>query len=311
MLVTGGAGFIGTNLIKRLLKDGHEVVSVDNYSTGKKENEQEGCRYWEYDLSSEHTHGIYVDHGSYPHWKDEDYSTIFHIAALARIQTSLKDPLSHITNNFMSTLNVLEYARKINVPVVYAGSSSKHHGLYGSPYAWSKFSGEELCKLYSSVYNVPTSICRFYNVYGTHQLEEGPYCTVVGVFQNQYKDGKPLTITGDGEQRRDFTHVDDIVDGLVRVNRAMHGEVDMRYAGEEFELGRGVNHSINEVASYFGKDYPKEYIPARDGEYDRTLCEDKKTQELLDWNPTINLDDYIRDFVENNNEKFLKERNLV
>ena len=305
MLVTGGAGFIGTNLIKRLLKDGHEVVSVDNYSTGKKENEQDGCRYYDYDLSSEHTHGIYVDHGSYPHWKDEDYSTIFHIAALARIQTSLKDPLLHITNNFMSTLNILEFARKINIPVVYAGSSSKHHGLYGSPYAWSKFSGEELCKLYSSVYDVPTSICRFYNVYGTHQLEDGPYCTVVGVFQNQYKDGVPLTITNDGEQRRDFTHVDDIVDGLIKVNRAMHGEVDMIYAGEEFELGRGVNHSINEVADMFGKDYPKEYIPARKGEYDRTLCEDKKAQELLDWNPTINLGDYIKVFVET--ERFLNE----
>jgi UDP-glucose 4-epimerase len=298
VLVTGGAGFIGTNLIKRLLKDGYEVVSVDNYSTGKKENEQEGCRYYDYDLSSKHTHGIYVDHGSYPHWKDEDYSTIFHIAALARIQTSLKDPLMHITNNFMSTLNVMEFARKINVPVVYAGSSSKHHGLYGSPYAWSKFSGEELCKLYSSVYDVSTSICRFYNVYGPHQLEDGPYCTVVGVFQNQYKNGEPLTITSDGEQRRDFTHVDDIVDGLVRVNRAIHGEVDMRYAGEEFELGRGVNHSINEIADMFGKDYPREYIPARKGEYDRTLCEDKRAHELLDWNPTINLDDYIRDFVE-------------
>jgi len=305
VLVTGGAGFIGTNLIKRLLKDGYEVVSVDNYSTGKKENEQEGCRYYDYDLSSKHTHGIYVDHGSYPHWKDEDYSTIFHIAALARIQTSLKDPLMHITNNFMSTLNVMEFARKINVPVVYAGSSSKHHGLYGSPYAWSKFSGEELCKLYSNVYNVPTSICRFYNVYGPHQLVDGSYCTVVGVFQNQYKDGKPLTITGDGEQRRDFTHVDDIVDGLVRVNRAMHGEVDMGYNGAEFELGRGVNHSINELVDMFGKDYPREYIPARDGEYDRTLCEDKKTQELLDWNPTINLDDYIKDFVET--ERFLNE----
>ena len=130
-LVTGGAGFIGTNLIKRLLKDGHEVVSVDNYSTGKKENEQEGCRYWDYDLSSRHTHGIYVDHGSYPHWKDDDYSTIFHIAALARIQPSLEKPLHHIKNNFLSTLNVLEFARKIDVPVIYAGSSSKHHGLYG------------------------------------------------------------------------------------------------------------------------------------------------------------------------------------
>ena len=304
-LVTGGAGFIGTNLIKRLLKDGHEVVSVDNYSTGKKENEQEGCRYWDYDLSSRHTHGIYVDHGSYPHWKDDDYSTIFHIAALARIQPSLEKPLHHIKNNFLSTLNVLEFARKIDVPVIYAGSSSKHHGLYGSPYAWSKFSGEELCKLYSSVYDVSTSICRFYNVYGPHQLEDGPYCTVVGVFMNQYKDGVPLTITGNGEQRRDFTHVDDIVDGLVRVNRAMHGEVDMRYAGEEFELGRGVNHSMNEVADYFGKNYPREYIPARDGEYDRTLCEDKKAHELLDWNPTINLDDHIKDFVET--EKFFNE----
>ena len=311
ILVTGGAGFIGTNLIKRLLKDGHEVVSVDNYSAGKKENHQEGCRYHDFDLSSRHTHGIYVDHGSSPHWKDEDYSTIFHIAALARIQPSLQRPLHHIRNNFLSTLNVLEFARKIDVPVVYAGSSSKHHGLYGSPYAWSKFSGEELCRLYSSVYDVPTSICRFYNVYGPHQLEDGPYCTVVGVFQNQYKDGIPLTITGNGEQRRDFTHVDDIVDGLVRVNRAMHGEVDMRYAGEEFELGRGVNHSMNEVTDMFGKDYPREYIPARKGEYDRTLCEDKKAHELLDWNPIINLDDHIEDFVENNDEKFLNERNLI
>ena len=300
-LVTGGAGFIGTNLIKRLLKDGHKVVSVDNYSTGKKENHQEGCKYYDVDLCEVEDYSFFMDKPD----------TIYHIAALARIQTSLREPQYHIKNNFVSTLNVLEFARQKECPVVYAGSSSKHHGLYGSPYAWSKFSGEELCKLYSSVYDVSTSICRFYNVYGPHQLEDGPYCTVVGVFQNQYKDGVLLTITGSGEQRRDFTHVDDIVDGLVRVNRAMHGEVDMRYAGEEFELGRGVNHSINEVASYFGKDYPKEYIPARDGEYDRTLCEDKKTQELLDWNPTINLDDYIRDFVENNNEKFLKERNLV
>jgi UDP-glucose 4-epimerase len=291
-LVTGGAGFIGTNLIKRLLRDGHEVVSVDNYSTGKKENEQDGCLYYDYDLSHNYVRRARPLQGG------ERYDVIFHIAALARIQPSLKDPLLHITNNFMSTLNVLEFARKIDVPVVYAGSSSKHHGLYGSPYAWSKFSGEELCKLYSNVYNVPTSICRFYNVYGTHQLVNGPYCTVIGIFQELYKKGETLTITGNGEQRRDFTHVDDIVDGLVRVNRAMHGEVDMGYNGAEFELGRGINHSINEIADMFGKDYPREYISARKGEYDRTLCEDKNTQELLDWNPTINLEDYIKVFVE-------------
>ena len=297
-LVTGGAGFVGTNLIKRLLKDGHEVVSVDNYSTGKKESHQEGCLYHDYDLSSQHTLGIYVDHGSYPSWREVEYDVIYHMAALARIQPSLENPHKTLFNNFVSTLNILEYARKNNIKVVYAGSSSKHHGLYGSPYAWSKFSGEELCKLYSSVYNVPTSICRFYNVYGPHQLVNGPYCTVIGIFQEQYKNSESLTITGNGEQRRDFTHVDDIVDGLVRVNRAMHGEVDMGYDGAEFELGRGVNHSINELVDMFGKDYPREYISARDGEYDRTLCEDKITQELLDWNPTINLYDYIKDFVE-------------
>ena len=305
VMVTGGAGFIGTNLIKRLLKDGHKVVSIDNYSTGKKENHQDGCRYYDYDLSSRHTHGIYVDHGTYPSWRDEEYDCIYHIAALARIQPSLERPLHHIKNNFLSTLNVLEFARKINVPVIYAGSSSKHHGLYGSPYAWSKFSGEELCKLYSSVYDVPTSICRFYNVYGPHQLTEGEYCTVVGIFERQYKDGKTLTITSDGEQRRDFTHVDDIVDGLVKCGDALLGEGNSVIDGVEFELGRGVNHSINEVASYFGSDYPTEYLPKRNGEYDRTLCEDKKAHKLLGWNPTINLDDYIKDFVET--ERFLTE----
>ena len=305
MLVTGGAGFVGTNLIKKLLSEGHEVVSVDNYSSGLKENEVEGCRYYNNDLASDHVHGIYVDHNTYPSWRDEEFDTIFHMAALARIQTSLKDPLHHIKNNFVSTLNVLELARKKDIPVVYAGSSSKHHGLYGSPYAWVKWSGEELCKLYSEVYNVPTSICRFYNVYGPNQLKDGPYCTVVGVFEDQYKAGKPLTITSDGEQRRDFTHVEDIVDALSRVSNAMHGMVDMRYNGTEFELGRGVNHSINELASYFGSNYPTKYIPARKGEYDITLCDDENTREGLDYNPTRNLDDYIRDFVET--ERFLNE----
>ena len=294
-LVTGGVGFIGTNLIKRLLRDGQDVVSVDNYSTGVKENQQDGCHYYDFDLSK--TNNLQKEL-SVETLENGKFDTIFHLAALARIQPSLKSPHKTLFNNFVSTLNILEYARENDIKFVYAGSSSKHHGLYGSPYAWSKFSGEELCKLYSSVYDVPTSICRFYNVYGTHQLEDGPYCTVVGVFQNQYKDGIPLTVTGNGEQRRDFTHVDDIVDGLVRVNRAMHGEVDMRYAGEEFELGRGVNHSMNEVADYFGKNYPREYIPARDGEYDRTLCEDKKAHELLGWNPVVDLNDYIEDVIQ-------------
>ena len=219
------------------------------------------------------------------------------MAALARIQPSIKDPISFIKNNFDSTLNVLEWARDKNIPVVYAGSSSVHHGLYGSPYAWSKFSGEELCKLYSSVYDVPTSICRFYNVYGPYQVEEGTWATVIGKFENQFRNNKPLTIVGDGEQRRDFTHIDDIVDGLIRINRAMHGEVDMRYAGEIFELGSGKNYSINEVADMFGKDCLRVNLPSQPGEYDRTLADYSSAEDILGWKPKGKLDKYIKSIV--------------
>ena len=291
VLVTGGAGFVGTNLIKKLLKDGHEVVSVDNYSTGKKENHQEGCQYHDFDLSSSHTLGIYVDHGSYPSWRDDEYDVIFHIGALARIQPSLKNPYKSIFNNFVSSLNIFEYARQNNIKVVYAGSSTFHHGLYSSPYAWSKFSGEELCKLYSNVYDLSTAICRFYNVYGPYQLEDGEYSTVIGVFKKQYREGKPLTITADGEQRRDFTYIDDIVDGLVKCS-------EHNFKAEFFELGSGVNFSINEVADLFGKDYPREYIPSRKGEYDVTLADYSKAKLKLGWEPSGDIIHYIKSITE-------------
>ena len=290
MLVTGGAGFVGTNLIIRLMKDGHEVVSVDNYSTGKKENHQEGCQYHDFDLSSPHTLGIYVDHGSYPHWRDEKYDVIFHIGALARIQPSLRNPYKSIFNNFVSSLNIFEYARRNNIKVVYAGSSTFHHGLYSSPYAWSKYSGEELCKLYSSVYDLSTAICRFYNVYGPYQLEDGDYSTVLGIFEKQYREGKPLTITADGEQRRDFTYIDDIVDGLVKCS-------EHNFKAEFFELGKGVNYSINEIADMFGEDYPREYIPARKGEYDVTLADYSKAKLKLGWEPKGEINSYIKSVI--------------
>ena len=285
VLVTGGVGFVGTNLIKRLLKDGHEVVSIDNYSTGFKENEQEGCEYHNFNLQH-----IY-DFDSYM----ENPDVVFHLAALARIQPSIKNPTIAIQNNFDSTLNVLEWARKNNTPVVFAGSSSFHHGLWGSPYAWSKHAGEQLCRLYSNVYDLSTIICRFYNVYGPHQLEEGTYATVLGIFEKQYREGKPLTVTGDGQQRRDFTHIEDIVDGLIKCMEAMHGAVDMRYAGEIFELGRGVNFSIKEIAEMFGTEI--EYIQKRPGEYDVTLCDYSKANETLDYNPVKNIDEYIKEVI--------------
>ena len=279
-IVTGGAGFVGTNLVKRLLDDGHEVVSLDNYSTGKKENEQNGCRYFDVDLSEVSNYDEFMDSAD----------VIFHIGALARIQPSLTEPSPHIQNNFVSTLNVLEYARVKSIPVVYAGSSSYHHGLYSSPYAWSKWSGEELCKLYSSVYDTNTSICRFYNVYGPYQLEEGDYSTVLGIFEKQYRENIPLTITADGKQRRDFTHVEDIVDGLVRCSQH-------NFKAQFFELGSGVNYSINEVADMFGKDYPREYIPARKGEYDRTLCDYSVAELKLGWKPKYSLKKYVERLV--------------
>jgi UDP-glucose 4-epimerase len=292
-LVTGGVGFIGTNLVKRLLKDGHEVTSIDNYSTGFKENEQEGCKYYNLDLANE----------TYIYNLPEEYDVIYHMAALARIQPSIDKPHPAIKNNFLSTLNILEYARTRNIRVVYAGSSSIHHGIYESPYAWSKFSGEDLCKLYGNVYNMESSICRFYNVYGDYQIKEGTYATVLGIFQNQYENEEPLTIVGDGEQRRDFTHVDDIVDGIIRSS-------EQEFYGEIFELGRGVNHSINEVASMFdidgvpegfGTEYPKEYIEQRPGEYDVTLADYSHAQKVLGWKPTKNLEDYMEKYINETN----------
>jgi len=211
---------------------------------------------------------------------------MFHLAALARIQPSLVNPKNTIENNFNGTLNVLEYAKVNNIQVIYAGSSSMHHGLYGSPYAWSKFGGEELCKLYSSVFDLNTTICRFYNVYGPHQLKTGTYATVIGIFLDQFNNKQPLTITGDGEQRRDFTHVFDIVDALYLC-------IGKDFRGEFFELGRGVNYSINELANMW-VDYPNKHIPARPGEYPFTLCEDKNAYDKLGWQPKIDLEYYIK-----------------
>ncbi len=288
ILVTGGVGFIGTNLVKRLLKDGHEVISLDNYSTGVKENEQEGCDYINVDISdASHKHGAWGQ----TVFQIEKVDVIYHLGALARIQPSLQNPTESIENNMMSTLNVLEFARLKKTPVVFAGSSSKHYGVWGSPYAWSKWGGEQLCELYNKVYNLPVVTCRFYNVYGPHQILGSEYAAVIGIWLNQFQNNKPLTITGDGEQRRDFTHVDDIVDGLIRC-----GENIDKVSGEDFELGSGVNYSMNEITAMFG-DYPTTYIPPREGEYDTTLCIDTKIRDTLGWNPQDRIEKYIKEEI--------------
>ena len=295
ILVTGGAGFVGTNLIKRLLDDGHKVVSLDNYSTGKEENEidHKNVTYFNVDLRDAVDFDFFM----------EKHDLIYHLAALPRIQPSFEFPAITFEANVLGTLNLLEWVRnkENDIPIVYAGSSSFHGGVYKNPYTFTKWQGEEVIQMYNKLFDLPMAICRFYNVYGPHQLTEGEYCTVIGIFETQYKNGDELTITGNGEQRRDFTHVYDIVDGLVKCGDALVLDTNKyKVNGQIFELGRGENYSINVVAQSFDVGYT--YIPERPGEVKETLCTDTTAKELLDWNPTIDLLDYIES-VRVTNEK--------
>ena len=286
-LVTGGAGFVGTNLIKKLLKEGHNVESMDNYSTGKKENELDGCNYIDVDISDgTRRHGAF----GLEIYQLIKPDIIYHLAALPRIQPSFINPNKTFDSNVKGTQNIMEYARKLD-PVVYAGSSSSHGDKCANPYTHSKWLGEEIVTMYNKIYDIRTAICRFYNVYGDYQLTEGAYCTVLGIFERLYSNNEPLTITDDGEQRRDFTQVDDIVDGLIRC-----GENIEKVSGETFELGRGKNYSINEIASAFG-DYLTEYIDKRPGEMRNTLSTDTKAKDLLGWEPTVDIIEYIKNNI--------------
>jgi UDP-glucose 4-epimerase len=288
VLVTGGVGFVGTNLIKRLLHDEHEVISIDNYSTGFTHNEQDGCQYIHGGLQDMEFWGRGLEK------QDMIPDVIFHMAALPRIKPSFENPKEVMEVNVNGTLNVLEYAREHKIPVIYAGSSSFWGGVYKNPYTFSKWQGEELCKMYERIYGLSVTICRFYNVYGEHMPVEGSYRTVLSIFKEQCRKGEPLTITGDGKQRRDFTHVDDIVEAMMRC-------VLMNKWGSmtPYELGRGRNHSINEVADMFGKwsSEGKIYIDEIPGESRDTLCRSELARKKLKWNPKNNLKDWIREQI--------------
>ena len=189
ILVTGGGGFIGTNLIKRLLSEGHEVHSLDNYDSGLIENEQDGCNYHTGD-----TENIVL--------MDADFDIVYHLAALSRIQPSFENPLETFRVNTQGSLIVADWAKKYNVKVIYAGSSSRWHDPLQSPYAAFKHMGEEIFKMYRKVYNLNVEIARFYNVYGPHEIVDGDWAAVIGIWRRQVRDGEKITIVGDGEQRR-------------------------------------------------------------------------------------------------------------
>ena len=276
ILVTGGAGFVGTNLIKRLLKDGHNVVSIDNYSTGKEENHQDGCQYVKADIRDIVSYDTFM----------ENPDVVYHLAALPRIQPSFEYPALTLEVAILGTLNLLEWVKEKKCRMIFAGSSSVHSGKLKNPYTLSKNIADDLCMLYKKHFEVDVSICRFYNVYGPHQLTDGDYCTVVGIFEKQYENGEELTITGDGFQRRDFTHIDDIVDGMILT-------AECETSWETIELGRGNNHSINELAEMFGCGFT--YIPARPGEAKETLCNTLISKRLIGYEPTRNLEDYVKE----------------
>ena len=279
IMVTGGAGFIGTNLIKRLLKDKHNVVSLDNYSTGTEENHQEGCVYHDVDIRDAVDFDFFM----------EKPDVIYHLAALPRIQPSFEYPALTMEIGMLGTMNILEWARNKECKVIYAGSSSVHSGHYENPYTFSKVMGDELCMAYKKMFDVDVKVCRFYNVYGPHQLTEGEYCTVIGIFEKQFEEGVELTITGDGEQRRDFTHVYDIVDGLILTSKSE--DFDLNFV----ELGRGKNYSINELAKMFGSGYV--YIPERPGEARIALCDTSVAKKDIGYEPKVNLDDYVKEVI--------------
>jgi len=278
ILVTGGAGFIGTNLVKRLKDEGHIVVVLDNYETGFKENNIEGVKYIDGDIEQ------------IEYIKGKDIDLCFHLAALSRIQPSFENPTETFRVNVKGTESVCEWADNWDIKVIYAGSSSKHHDPSQSPYAMYKYLGEEVCKLYKKTYDVDVEICRFYNVYGPHEVIDGDWTAVIGAWRRQVRDGEKITIVGDGEQRRDFTHVVDIVDALYRVGVGNEKHEDA------WELGCGVNYSINEMYEMFKEKFPQiesVYLPDQPGNYRKTLRENDDTLERLSWQPKDRLKDYI------------------
>lgn len=290
-LVTGGAGFIGSNLVDELIVRGNEVIVIDNLSRGKLENVNPAARFYEADIRNLEQ--------IKPFFENVDY--VFHLAALPRVQPSIQDPIGFHEVNLNGTLNVLVAARDAKVrKVIYSASSS----AYGdqeimplheklpvnptSPYGMQKYMGERYCQLFSQLYNLPTVSLRYFNVYGRRQSLEGAYTLVTGIFVRQRLASQPMTITGDGEQRRDFTSVVDVVRAnILAANSQKVGQ------GEVINIGQGNNHSVNELAQMIGG--PTVNIPPRI-EPRQTLADNSLAKELLGWEPTINLLAWLEEY---------------
>ena len=290
-LVTGGAGFIGSNLVDKLIEQGHDVNILDNLSTGKKENINKNANFFEADITDKNLKSEIFD----------NVDTVFHTAALARVQPSIEDPITYNNVNINGTLNLLKIANDCGVRrFVYSASSSAYGNTSVlptpesnstnplSPYGAQKLMGEIYCKTFSQVYDIETVSLRYFNVYGERQLLEGAYCLVMGIFVQQRLNNKPMTIRGDGEQRRDFTYVGDVVDANIKASQS-HKVGN----GEVINIGNGNNRSVNQIADMIGGDRitVDPVVEPRE-----TLADNTKARELLDWKPTMIIEDWVKKY---------------
>tara|TARA_Y100000588_G_C14238108_1_gene918204 strand:+ start:380 stop:1366 length:987 start_codon:yes stop_codon:yes gene_type:complete len=286
-LVTGGAGFIGSHLVDRLLDAGGEVTVLDNFSSGHTQN---------LDHAKEKIELIEADIAESGIWQDSfrDIDRVFHLAALADIVPSIEQPAEYYRSNVTGTFNVLEACRKHEVKKLVYSASSSCYGIPDGyptnetaeikpqyPYALTKYLGEAQVMHWCQVYGLPTVSLRFFNVYGPRSRTSGTYGAVFGVFLAQKLAGKPFTVVGDGEQTRDFTFVTDIVDALVAA-------ADSGLAGEAINIGSDNTYSINSLVALLGGDVV--HIPKRPGEPDCTWADISKAKRLLGWKPRISFE---------------------
>lgn len=292
ILVTGGLGFIGKALVKKLKKDGHRIVVIDNqiykhrYSHYNYDDCESGVMYLMEDLLKiENIVG-------------EGYDLCFHLASLSRIQPSFQNPNKFFINNVCTTQAVCDWAKNHNVKVVYSGSSSQWQDPFLSPYACYKKMGEDIIKLYRKIYGCNFEIARFYNVYGEGEIIYGEWAAVIGKWIGRCFDNLPIKIVGDGTQKRDFTHIDDIVDGLIKIGISKEKHEDA------WELGSGFEYSMNEVAEMFVKYFgcKIQYVENQKGNYSKSLRANDDAINRLGWKPKDRLKKYIKNVkLENEN----------
>ena len=293
-LVTGGGGFIGSHIVDKLIEKGHEVICVDDESA--ESNDEFFYNEKAKSLVADITDQQKIDEI----FKAEKPDYVFHCAAESRIQPTLERPQRACMVNFVGTCNLLQASRMNGVKRLMYSSTSSGYGLINepplvedmprdclNPYSVTKVAAEDLCKMYSSLWDLETVTFRYFNVYGERQPVKGQYAPVVGIFQRQVKDGQSMTIVGSGEQRRAFTHVQEVVQANMLAMESENKEV----IGEVFNVGTGKNHSVLEVSKLIGEE--SVHIAERPGEADSTLADISKIKSMLGYEPTIELEDWI------------------